>query len=64
MAVFRLKFLNLPREVSGEGRGPRICSSPGEGAAGYLGSVDALHRLEQLVGIIREGASIFFKHTQ
>ena len=29
-----------------------------------LGSVDALHRLEQLVGIVLEGASTFFKYTQ
>ena len=46
------------------GRERPLRSSPGEGAGGYLGSIDALHRLEQLVCIIRERASIFFKHTQ
>ena len=37
---------------------------PGAEAGGYLGSIDALHRLEQLVGIIRESAGIFLKYTQ
>lgn len=34
------------------------------GVAAYLGSIDALHRLQQLVGVVCEGASIFFKHAQ
>lgn len=62
--LFWLKSLNLLREVQDEGPGPLLCSSPGEGTAGYLGSVDTLHGLEQLVGIICEGAGIFFKYAQ
>lgn len=30
----------------------------------YLCSVDTLHGLQQLVGVVCEGASIFFKYTQ
>jgi hypothetical protein len=30
----------------------------------YLCAIDTLHGLQQLVGVICEGASIFFKYTQ
>lgn len=41
-----------------------IFLTPRVGWVAYLCTIDTLHRLQQLVGVVCEGASILFKDTQ